>query len=325
MGEEEITRFLSFLSVQAHVSASTQNQAFNALLFLYKYVLRKDLGNVGQFSRARQSDRLPVVFTQNEARAVLANLKGDAYLMAGVLYGSGLRLLECLQLRVKDLDLEGGRVIVRAGKGDKQRVTVLSHVLCAPLKQHLTRVMALHKADLLEGYGEVWLPDALARKYVNAGTEWGWQYVFPASKRSVDPSSGKMRRHHVNPSFLQRVVHEAIWRAGVAKPASCHTFRHSFATHLIEHGYDIRKVQELLGHKNLRTTMIYTHVVGGAASTVRSPLDVVAPSSTQSLPQQSQQSRSATGLVRERLGENLVLVRERVRGQKILPQVLRTA
>lgn len=273
LGEQEITQFLSHLAVREHVSASTQNQAFNALLFLYKYVVRKDLGNVGMYSRAHESVRLPVVFTQAEAKAVLNQLKGVAYLMGGILYGSGLRLLECLQLRVKDIDVEGCRVIVRDGKGDKQRVTILPQTLCTPLKQHLARVVSLHKADLREGFGEVWLPDALERKYVHAGVELGWQYVFPSAKRSVDPSSGKIRRHHLDPSVLQRAVRTAIWRAGIVKPGSCHTFRHSFATHLLEHGYDIRKVQELLGHANIRTTMIYTHVVGGAVAGVRSPLD----------------------------------------------------
>src|SRR5437867_465833 len=245
MGEEEISQFLSHLALKQNVSASTQNQAFNALLFLYKYVLRKELGNVGQVVRAKRSGRLPVVFTREEARAVLAHLNGEAYLMAGLLYGSGLRLQECLQLRIKDLDIELQRVIVREGKGDTQRVTILSEILRFPLKHHLEKVKAIYKADLAQGYGEVWLPDALERKYVNAGTEWGWQYVFPSSNRSIDPSSGKTRRHHLDHSTLQRAVHEAVLRAGITKPASCHTFRHSFATHLLENGYDIRRVQEL--------------------------------------------------------------------------------
>jgi len=272
MGEKEICAFLTHLALSQHVSASTQNQALQALLFLYKQILRKELSNIGQYVRADRAGRIPVVFTPAEARAVLSQLKGVHYLMAGILYGSGLRLQECLQLRVKDLDVQDCRLIVREGKGDTQRVTILSPLLCTPLAVHLEKVKALHRADLDEGVGEVWLPDAISRKYPSAAREWGWQYVFPASRLSADPMAGKTRRHHLDPSVLQRAVREGVLRAGIIKPAGCHTFRHSFATHLLENGYDIRTVQELLGHKDVRTTMIYTHVVNKGKLAVRSPL-----------------------------------------------------
>lgn len=308
MSEEEISGFLTHLALVLHVSASTQNQALQSLLFLYKHVLRKELSNIGQYVRAKRPARLPVVFTQREAMAIIGYLRGVYRLIGGILYGSGLRLYECLQLRVKDIDFQSHRVFVREGKGDKQRVTPLSTVLCDPLKHHLQMVRGLHRMDLVEGFGDVWLPDALARKFPNAEKEWGWQYLFPAAKRSVDPENGKIRRHHVDGSAMQRAVREAVLRAGIDKPGSCHTFRHSFATHLLENGYDIRTVQELLGHADVRTTMIYTHVLNRNGLRVRSPLDeLVVSAESEPLPQLPP-SPSLTASVRDRQEKNLCLM-----------------
>jgi integron integrase len=274
MGEMEISQFLSHLAVEGKVAASTQNQALSALLFLYRTVLEQEVGRLHEVARAKTPDRLPVVFTAGEARAVLAHLEGTPWLMASLLYGAGLRLMECVRLRVKDIDFHSGQLVVRAGKGDKDRVTMLANTLVAPLQQHLLHVKALHAQDTREGYGAVYLPYALERKYPQANKEWGWQYVFPAKKRSVDPRSGQVRRHHLDEKVLQRAVARAVRAAGLTKPASCHTFRHSFATHLLEAGYDIRTVQELLGHKDVSTTMIYTHVLNRGGKGVRSPLDI---------------------------------------------------
>jgi integron integrase len=270
-----VSRYLTHLAVNQKVTASTQNQALSALLFLYRNVLKRELGQFQDIEKAKRPQRLPMVFTREEVRAVLAQLEGTEWLMASLLYGAGLRLMECLRLRAKDLDFGYRQVAVRDGKGQKDRVTPLPEALIKPLQRHLERVKALHTADLKEGFGEVYLPDALARKYPNACREWGWQYVFPSSKRSVDPRSGAVRRHHQDENTLQRAVGAAVRRAGLIKPGSCHTFRHSFATHLLENGYDIRTVQELLGHQDVRTTMIYTHVMNKGGKGVRSPLDSI--------------------------------------------------
>jgi integron integrase len=273
MAEPEVTAFLSHLAVNLNVAASTQNQALSAILFLYGEVLKKPLNRLDHIQHAKRESRLPVVFTSDEVEAVLAQLEGRLWLMASLLYGAGLRLMECVRLRVKDLDFTMKQIIVRDGKGGKDRITVLPDSMIAPLQRHLTKVKALHERDIKEGYGQVYLPHALAQKYRNANREWPWQYVFPASKRSADPRSASIRRHHIDEQVLQRAVNGAIRKAGVVKPGSCHTFRHSFATHLLEAGYDIRTVQELLGHKDVRTTMIYTHVLNRGGRGVKSPID----------------------------------------------------
>lgn len=272
MGETEIREFISHLAVDGDVSASTQTVALSALLFLYRDVLKQQLPYVSNIERARKPKRLPVVFTRDEVNRLLANLTGVHWLVAGLLYGSGLRLMECLRLRVKDVDFTYGQVIVRDGKGEKDRVTMLPAKLKQPLMRHLQKIKILHDEDAA-GYGEVFLPYALARKYPNAPRQWGWQYVFPAATRSTDPRTEKERRHHISDSAVQKAVKGAVRRAGIVKNASCHTFRHSFATHLLEAGYDIRTVQELLGHKDVRTTMIYTHVLNRGGRGVQSPMD----------------------------------------------------
>ena len=272
MGAPEIQEFLAYLVNERNVAASTQNQALHSILFLYREVLQLELPPVG-LSRAKKEPRLPVVLTRAEVQAVLAKLSGPRWLMAGLLYGAGLRLSECLRLRVKDIDFGQNLIVVREGKGDKDRITMLPQNLKEPLRQHLVKVRQTHETDLQEGYGMVQLPDALARKYPQAATEWKWQYVFPAPQRSVDPRSGSRRRHHLDESVLQKAVKDAMRQTGIDKHASCHTFRHSFATHLLEAGYDIRTVQELLGHADVSTTMIYTHVLNRGSLGVRSPLD----------------------------------------------------
>ena len=274
MGSEELTQFLSDLAIRGKVSASTQNQALNAILFLYRDVLQIQLPWLENVQRAKKPQHLPVVLTRNEVRAVLAQLEGTPWLMAGLLYGSGLRLLECLRLRVKDLEFQPPQIIVRDAKGQKDRITALPHKLIDPLRSHLAKTKHLHEKDVNDGYGHVYLPFALARKYPSADREWGWQYVFPSSRRSIDPRSNVERRHHAAEDALQRAVKQAIRSAGIVKPASVHTLRHSFATHLLESGYDIRTVQELLGHSDVRTTMIYTHVLNRGGKGVVSPLDV---------------------------------------------------
>jgi integron integrase len=265
--------FFSHLAIQGNVASSTQNQALNAIVFLYRHVLKRELGWLEEMQRAKKPAKLPVVFTPEEVKAVLDCLEGRPWLMAHLLYGAGLRLMECIRLRVKDIDFGQYQMVVRDGKGGRDRITLLPDRLVEPLKAHLEKVVALHKRDLSEGFGAVYLPFALEKKYPNANREWGWQYVFPASKRSLDPRSGIERRHHLDPTVLQRAVKQAIRTASLVKPGNCHTFRHSFATHLLEHGYDIRTVQELLGHKDVRTTMIYTHVLNRGGKGVRSPLD----------------------------------------------------
>ncbi len=273
MGEPEITAFLTHLARDRRCSASTQNQALAAILFMYRWVLRQQVDWIDDFQRAKKPQRLPQVFTGDECRRVLAALNGTRWLMASLLYGSGLRLTECLTLRVKDVDLVSLQITVRNGKGAKDRITMLPKSLVPALQVQLERARELHRVDLSQGFGEASLPYALARKYPKAGFEWGWQYVFPSTKRSVDPYSGRTKRHHVFEDTLQRAVKQAIRAAGITKHASCHTFRHSFATHLFERGQDIRTIQELLGHNDVSTTMIYTHVLGKGVQGVISPLD----------------------------------------------------
>jgi integron integrase len=273
MAESEIREFLTFLAVERRVAASTQNQALAALLFLYQDVLDRAIDLTDAGVRAKRPERLPVVLTREEVAAVLANLTGSSRLVAGLLYGAGLRLLEALTLRIKDLDFDRGEIRLRDGKGRKDRVTMLPIASQMPLQEHLTRIRKLHQKDLAEGAGRVVLPDALSRKYANADREWIWQWVFPASSRYFDREFSMERRHHLHETVVQRDMKEAVRKAGINKRASCHTLRHSFATHLLDSGYDIRTVQELLGHKDVRTTMIYTHVLNKGARAVRSPAD----------------------------------------------------
>jgi integron integrase len=273
MGETEITDFLTHLARDAGVAASTQNQALSSILFLYRDVFQQKIGWLDGMERAKRPVRLPVVLTRDEARQVFLNLHGRHRLMAGLLYGSGLRLMECVRLRVKDLDFGYLRITVREGKGGKDRVTMLPVNLAKPLQRELGKVRAQHEEDIARGLGEVHLPYALARKFPAAAKELGWQYVFPSSRLSVDPRSGQKRRHHTDESVLQGAVKRAVRAAGITKPATCHTLRHSFATHLLENGYDIRTVQELLGHKDVSTTMMYTHVLKRPGLGVKSPLD----------------------------------------------------
>lgn len=271
--ENDIEQFLSHLAANKHVSASTQNQALCAIVFLYKHVIKIELDNFGNFIWAKKPKRLPVVFTREEASAVLKKLSGTNWLMAMMLYGAGLRLTECLQLRVKDIDFTYNQIVVRDSKGNQDRVTMLPQKLKEPLLKHLEKVKKQHAKDLNNGYGSVYLPYALEKKYPNAGKEWGWQFAFPAHRISTDPRTGIQRRHHIYETVLQKAVKHAIRTACIAKHASCHTFRHSFATHLLEAGYDIRTVQELLGHKNVETTMVYTHVLNKGGKGVTSPAD----------------------------------------------------
>jgi len=276
MGAMEIRDFLAHLVNDRNVAPSTQNQALHAILFLYREVLQIELPAIGDLQPAKKNPRLPVVFTREEVQAILARMEGQKWLMASLLYGTGMRLNELLRLRVKDIDFQQNQIIVREGKGNKDRVTMLPLSLKEPLREHLATVKKAHEIDLLEGFGNVELPFALEKKYPNAVREWKWQYVFVAPKRSIDPRTKIERRHHLDPSVLQKTIKEALRKAGIAKPGSCHTFRHSFATHLLESGYDIRTVQELLGHEDVSTTMIYTHVLNRGGLGVRSPLDVAA-------------------------------------------------
>jgi integron integrase len=273
MGAPEVEAFLSYLASERNVAAATQAQALSAVLFLYKAVLKTELPWLENIVRATRPRRLPVVLTTAEARAVIGHIEGTQWLIASLLYGSGLRVLEALRLRVKDVDLPIQQLTVRDGKGGKDRVTMLPTSLVAPLTVHLERVKEQHDLATARGFGGVELPFALERKYPRAHLEWAWQYVFPSAHPSVDPRSGVRRRHHMREATVQRAVRAASRRAGIMKPVSPHTFRHSFATHLLEAGYDIRTVQELLGHKDVSTTQIYTHVMQKGANAVRSPLD----------------------------------------------------
>lgn len=273
MGAPEVEAFLSDLAVRRDVSASTQNQALAALLFLYKQVLKQDLPWLGEVVRAKKPARLPVVLSISEVQQILGLLDGEVGLIARLLYGGGLRLMEGVRLRVKDVDFSRNEIVIRDGKGQKDRVTVMPTSLVAPLRQHIARVRSLHQQELADRRGDVYLPDALARKYPNAPWEWAWQYVFPASGLSVDPRSGAVRRHHLDEKRVQRAFKRAVKESGLAKLATPHTLRHSFATHLLESGQDIRTVQELLGHADVKTTMIYTHVLNRGGLAVLSPLD----------------------------------------------------
>lgn len=276
MGAAEIEQFLTHLAVAGKVSASTQNQAKSALLFLYKEVLGIQLPWLDNIEGAKTPKRLPVVLTQEEVLSILLEMEGTQQLIGRLLYGTGMRILECLRLRVKDIDFARGEILIRDGKGFKDRITMLPRALQAPLQQHLRAMRAAHEKDLAEGFGTVEMPYALSRKYPGRDREWGWQYVFPAAGRSVDPRSGAVRRHHLMEQSIQRAMRRAVLAAGIAKPATPHTLRHSFATHLLEGGYDIRTVQELLGHSDVATTMIYTHVLNRGGRGVRSPLDGLA-------------------------------------------------
>jgi integron integrase len=275
MGAQEVEQFLTHLAVNGRVSASTQNQARCALLFLYKEVLAVELPRLDNVEQAKAPKRLPVVLNRDEMQSILSRLSGTNWLIASLLYGTGMRIMECLRLRVQDVDLKRKEILIRDGKGAKDRVTMLPVSLIAPLQAHLLRVRELHQGDLAAGYGAVYMPHALERKYPNAAKEWIWQYVFPANKLSADPRSGIVRRHHVQEQAIQRAVKQAVRDAGLTKAATPHTFRHSFATHLLEGGYDIRTVQELLGHADVSTTMIYTHVLNKGGKGVTSPLDIL--------------------------------------------------
>ena len=273
MGAPEVEAFLTHLAVEDHVAAATQNQALSALLFLYREVLGIDLPWLDNVTRAKRPQRLPVVLTRDEVHAVLGRMSGTYGLMARLLYGTGMRLMECVRLRVKDVDFARGEILIRDGKGGKDRVTMLPQSLVLPLQDYLRQRKVLFDDDMRAGKAGVYLPDALARKYPGAPTEWGWQYVFVSGSFSTDPRSGEERRHHLDEKLLQRAMKKAVQAAGLAKPATPHTLRHSFATHLLEGGYDIRTVQELLGHSDVFTTMIYTHVLNKGGRGVVSPLD----------------------------------------------------
>jgi integron integrase len=273
MGAPEVEQFLTHLAVNGRVSASTQNQARCALLFLYKEVLAVELPWLDNVEQAKAPKRLPVVLNREEIQAILSRLNGTNWLIASLLYGTGMRIMECLRLRVQDVDMKRKEILIRDGKGAKDRVTMLPVSLVQPLEAHLVKVREWHQSDLAAGYGSVYLPHALERKYPNAAKEWIWQYVFPAGKLSTDPRSGAVRRHHVLEQSIQRAVKQAVRDADLTKAATPHTFRHSFATHLLEGGYDIRTVQELLGHADVSTTMIYTHVLNKGGRGVTSPLD----------------------------------------------------
>ena len=275
MAESEINAFLTHLAVKEKVSASTQHQALCALLFLYRHVLGREIGSLGGVIRARRRRRIPIVLTRDEVKAVLGRLYGDKRLMAGLMYGAGLRLMECLRLRVQDIDFGSNQVIVRDGKGGKDRRTMLPASLRPVLEEHLCQVKAVHERDLAEGFGRVQMPDALDRKYPNASREWGWQWAFPQEHRWKNTRTGQEGRHHTHETIIQRAVHQAVREACTAKHAGCHTLHHSFATHLLEAGYDIRTIQELLGHKDVNTTMIYTHVLNKGGRGVRSPVDAL--------------------------------------------------
>ena len=273
LGAAEVEKFLTYLAVEGKVAASTQNQAKSALLFLYRQVLEIELPWLDNVEQAKAPKRLPVVLTRAEVQSVLSRLEGTHWLIANLLYGTGMRIMECLRLRVKDIEFTRKEILIRDGKGFKDRVTMLPLALLNPLREHLKNVKALHDQDLAVGYGSVYLPNALEKKYPTAARDWGWQYAFPTKGMSTDPRSGETRRHHVQEQTVQRAVKQVVRDASLVKPATPHTLRHSFATHLLEGGYDIRTVQELLGHSDVATTMIYTHVLNKGGRGVVSPLD----------------------------------------------------
>ncbi len=273
MGAAEVAAFLTHLAVQEKVAASTQNQAYSALLFLYRHVLNQPLDMPLDAVRAKKPEHLPTVLSRDEVRCILDKMSGVPKLMTQLLYGTGMRVSECVQLRVKDIDFDQREIIVRDAKGMQDRVTMLPESLIAPLREHLAHVKLVHERDLARGYGAAPLPFALTRKYPNAEREWGWQFVFPSNRLAKDPETGVVHRWNTSESTVQKAIRQAAQAAGVAKPVGPHTFRHSFATHLLEAGYDIRTVQELLGHKDVKTTMIYTHVLNRGPKAVRSPLD----------------------------------------------------
>ncbi|HEU19117.1 MAG TPA: integron integrase [Deltaproteobacteria bacterium] len=273
MAEPEINAFLTHLAVKEKVSASTQNQALSALLFLYRHVIGREIGDLGEVIRARKPKRLPVIMARDEVKAVLMNLAGDKWLMVSLMYGTGMRLMECLRLRVQDINFSGKEILIRDGKGAKDRITMLPDTLNTPLREHLKKVKEIHDRDLADGWGCVVMPGALDRKYPNASKDWRWQWVFPQETRWKNTKNGQQGRHHLHETILQRAGREAVRKAEIVKHVGCHTFRHCFATHLLEAGYDIRTIQELLGHKDVSTTMIYTHVLNKGGHGVRSPVD----------------------------------------------------
>jgi integron integrase len=320
MGEAEIRSFLSHMAMHAHVSASTQNQALNALVFLYQQVLQKQLGGFGAIVRAHRTERIPAVFSRAEAAGVIRQTHGVYQIITKLLYGAGLRLNEVIHLRVKDIDFATHHIVVRDGKGGKDRVTLLPASVESQLKVQLKKVKLLHQEDLGEGYGEASMPNALERKYPGSAREWVWQYIFPSSKRAMIPGSQKIRRHHLHESAVQRVMKSAIRKAGIPKQASCHTFRHTFATHLLENGYDIRTVQELLGHKDIKTTMIYTHLIDASLQGVRSPVDEVVVTPEPEELQPLQPSRSSGASVRDAPAKTYCVPQGQPLRQKIRPQ-----
>ena len=271
----DFKNFLSHLALKQRVSSSTQNQAFNAVLFLFRHVLGKETGDLGDTVRAKRGQKLPVVLTVEEIRKLFSHMNATNLLIAELLYGAGLRLMELARLRVQDIDFDSDIIFVRSGKGDKDRSTMLPATVKERLREHLKKIKTLHDKDLATGHGEVFLPDALGRKYPNAAKEWGWQYVFPSSRPSVDPRSGRVGRHHISDKSIQLAFRDALRQAGIAKHATVHTLRHSFATHLLQNGINIREVQSLLGHKNVETTMVYTHVLRNMSNAPQSPLDTL--------------------------------------------------
>ncbi|MBI5214033.1 MAG: integron integrase [Nitrospirae bacterium] len=271
----DLKNFLSHLALKQRVSSSTQNQAFNAVLFLFRNILKRDVGSLDTTVRAKRGPKLPVVLTVEEVRQLFEQMTGKTLLIAELLYGTGLRLMELARLRVQDIDFDANTIIIHSGKGDKDRSVMLPEVVKERFKEHLTNVKTLHEKDLAAGHGEVALPDALGRKYPHAAKEWGWQYVFPSGSLSVDPRSGVVRRHHISDSVIQTAVKDAVRKAGIVKHATVHTLRHSFATHLLQNGINIREVQSLLGHKHVETTMVYTHVLRNMSNAPQSPLDAL--------------------------------------------------
>jgi integron integrase len=274
MGALQINQYLTYLAVKKNVAAATQNQALNAIVFMYKHLLFKEVNQIGDYVRAKRSQKIPVVLSKDEANLLFNHLSGVYKLIAGLLYGSGLRIMECMRLRIKDVDFKYKCITVRDGKGQKDRVTILSDKIVHRLKLQIEKAKIIHRQDLNDGHGTVYLPFAIERKYKNAGKDWRWQFVFPAPNLSIDPRTGIKRRHHLSENRMQKEMHLAVQKSGIPKPASCHTLRHSFATELLAAGYDIRTVQELLGHKNLNTTMIYTHIIKRGGHAVKSPLDI---------------------------------------------------